>query len=160
MILSLDPSSTATGYAIFDGMKIEEAGVLKGHYKDPALKRSIDMATDALVLSLNPKIETVLVEMPSGGPGTGSRQGATTSLIIYGVAAGIIYGRLHELAKSQSWKLEAVPVETWTKGWKKKTRQAAVMARFPDYDATKDKGLDCADALALGWWWIAGKERP
>lgn len=161
MILSIDPSSTRTGYAVLKGARLEEAGVLTGERtRDPALDRTIAIGVEVMKLVIDWNPTTVLIEMPGSGPGTGSRRGASSSLIAYGVACGYIYGRLWCVKRELSFDLVPVQVNAWTAGWAKKDRQAAVMAMFPAYRAEADRGLDCSDAIALAWWHVLGQKKP
>lgn len=161
MILSIDPSSTKTGYAVLNGARLEEAGVVRGERtRDPALERTIAMAGDLFELVTRYSPEKVIIEMPGSGPGTGSRRGASSSLIAYGVACGYLYARMAAIRTHMGFDLVPVQVNTWTAGWKKTARQAAVMAMFPAYRPEVDKGMDCSDAIALGWWYLMGEKKP
>lgn len=93
----------------------------------------------------------IVVEIPSGKAGAGSKKGAKSSLAVYGYAAGCVRG----------WASRAgVPVlpideRTWTQaaGVKKEMRPLTVQGLYPhQYDPDDDDGADMADAILLGRW--------
>lgn len=94
----------------------------------------------------------VVIEVPSGKAGTGSKNGARSSLATYGHAAGAV----------RAWAgvtgAHVLPVDerTWTSdaGTSKDGRSSSAATLYPgQYDSTKDTDTyDMADAIMLGRW--------
>ena len=176
-ILGIDPSSSAVGYALLSGLApqdVIDAGVLWPESPAKFVKscrdemipladrfRRSDLAAVARSLSLAHAIrllfeelgliDAVIVEVPSGRAGTGSRRGASSSLASYGLAAGVI---LRE-CKANEIGAEVFPVserEWIASSGSKPKRIAHIRNYYPSYDASKDPGGDCADAIGLARW--------
>jgi hypothetical protein len=164
-ILSLDPSSTRTGYAIHGwdattaGETLVEAGYLKPRAADSPLKRIRAMAADFrdMLAEVNP--EVVVIEWTSGKVNRRRHKGGGAGLSIYGGAAGYM---ISEADRAMPAEAVFTPLENdWTNGVEKLTRQDFIAALYPAYAAhmAKDDGGDVADAIGLGRWWIATEGR-
>jgi hypothetical protein len=160
-ILALDPSSTRTGYAILtsptaDGLV--EAGYLRPERStDRYLDRITAMAQDLHgLISMTAGIDLVVIEMPSGRCGGGQRRGAGSSLIVYGVAAGMLWGVAVGRVGTGVKAVETVFENVWTGRVSKGVRQQRIAAQFPSYAkaCAADTGGDTADAIGLGVWYL------
>jgi hypothetical protein len=172
-ILAIDPSTTLTGWALLDGgAHLLEAGFLRpDKTRDPSMARVSAMIDGLEELIERRQPRAVIVEVPSGKAGTGSRRGASSSLAIYGFGAGRLFEAARELLHYQHAKRHhtdgvfAINERTWTRGYRegnrtlsKAARQQLIAAIYPTYAAStataRDTGGDVADAIGLGRWWI------
>lgn len=153
--LSLDPSSTRTGYALWSGSILIEAGTLRpDRTRDDVFTRVDTMVRElrALVDEMRSgKIETAVIEVPSGRRGRGSEGGATGHLALYGVAVGAI----RETCRGLGIEVVATSEREWTRGRPARRRQSIVARTVVGYDASKDTGADVSDAIGIGQWWIS-----
>ena len=150
MLLSLDPSSTCTGYAVFDGPdKLVDGGLLNPSERLSPLQRITDMCQELDDIASDFSIDRCVIEITTGKVST-RHKGSGAGLGIYGFAVGVIYERARSLFDG---KIDAIRENVWTAGTKKHNRQLAATMRFPGYDPDKDKGMDLSDAIALGIWW-------
>ena len=159
-MIAIDPSSTKTGYAVMEYGRLIEAGLLTGdRQRDRYTER-----VDAMCLALNRLLDeykplNAVIELSSGAPGTGSRSGASASLIMYGYATGAIDRELmHHPGVMALWRYTE---QEWIGrrggvATSKKARQATVQALYRDYDPQDDKGGDVSDAICLGLWFERG----
>lgn len=155
-LLALDPSSSACGYAIFWGGTLTRFGVLRGKAKAPALDR-IDLIVDALEAIVASIAPCVAVMEISGGK-THGRLSKASGLSVLGHGQGEVRRAL----KSAGVEVLAVPENAWTASVPKPTRAKRVALEYPPYRAFaargEDAGLDAADAIGIGLWYI-GKLR-
>lgn len=157
--LSLDPSSTRTGYAAWDVDRMIEAGTLR----PDRTRDDVFVRIGAMVRELRGlvdggdcgKVEVVVMEVPSGRVGRGARAGATGHLAIYGIAVGAFWSTCVAMG------LEVVKTteRDWTRGVPARRRQALVSASVRGYDAKADAGADVSDAIGIGDWWIRERRR-
>ena len=161
-LLSIDPSSTCTGYAVFRNKRLVDAGLLKPtNRKDPPTKRIVEMVAELQGVLHEKKPKVAVVEITSGKVNTRRHGGSGAGLAIYGMAVGAMWQSLREYLV---WgKIEGevvcVPENDWirhrAKGQKSKAaRIAEVAACHKKYDPDKDKGGDAADAILLGEWYL------
>lgn len=158
LTLSLDVSTTGTGWAVFDGSTLIQSGVSKPKQKS-FYERAKAMASEIKVIQLravqkhNKPFEDIVVEQNTVmGPNQ-------QSSIKIGIATGIILGRL------LSDEVYFVNVSTWRKYWKfsykdrsKKSmkRQAVNTVSMEFNKQVKD---DEADAILIGSYFVnLGKE--
>lgn len=154
-LLALDPSSTATGYALFQDDKLLACGKFKGRTKDPALVRCEAMLAAAQEICLTHAPLEVIVEMPGGTVHRRVRGHSPTGLDIYGMAAGMIYQGCNGLPPGTVTAIHSVTPNGWTAGKSKHERAKWYGAMFKGvYDPEHDKGLDIADAIGLGLWFF------
>jgi Holliday junction resolvasome RuvABC endonuclease subunit len=156
VILSLDPSSSCTGYALLTGPtkhELVDGGIITATPKKaPAIERMRQMARDvaAIITERREQLQSVVIEVPSGKVHRrmwGASKGA--GLSTYGMAVGYI------MATVEASGVPCVPVfeNDWTRQVPKATRIAEVaMVYRGAYDESKDPGGDFADAIALGRW--------
>lgn len=166
VILAIDPASRVTGLALLDAhgeiVNAFRATPDKGMGDKPAHLRVPAMAAAACeTLYEFPTLRRVVVEVPSGRPGTGSKAGASSSLIVYGFAAGWIAAKVEAVCRTLDIECDLVTEAEWTQRFAKRCGGAAkakrieyAAARYPTYravmEAGKDPGGDVADALCLG----------
>lgn len=178
-ILSLDPSSTCTGWAVLDDLSA--AGLIDGGLIKPGSSKYIDpgapeadrpdlaawyatpelRSSRRMIATLNDigpllgeyQPDRVVVEVPSGKAGSGSKRGAKGSLTTYGMAAGAVWA--YCLSRLPG-KVAAVNERMWTIGQKNKQGRAyRHECLYPGkYRSELDKGLDLSDAIGLGRWYL------
>ena len=151
--LSLDPSSTRTGYALWDGDQLCEAGVLApARTRDAVLDRIASIKHElSSLLDAERGLSIVVMEIPSGRIGRGSRGGATGHLALYGMAVGAVW----MLCRSRGVPVACATEREWTRGVPARRRQAIVAASVPGYQSSSDGGRDVSDAIGLGRWWMS-----
>lgn len=156
-VVTIDPSSTAVGWARFTGtghkFTVVEAGVLRPERSGRGAiwrVQSLLKQFRNLVFEWASSIHYV-IEVPSGKVGTGQRRGAASSLAIYGFAAGAIWGACVFFEDG----VEAITERQWTRGMPKGKRTALLRLWCPFYDAQAsiDPGGDMADAIGIGFYW-------
>jgi Holliday junction resolvasome RuvABC endonuclease subunit len=148
MILALDPSSQAIGYAIFDNGKRVEAGVIRPTApKADALTRSDQMCGDvqALLDEHNGAFDVALIEEPYI-----PRKAARTNVAAQYQAFGMIW---RVLKRAGVPRIVEVNPSTWTGGTNKDARAEDVRRRH-GIGAKDDKGNDACDAIGLSEWWM------
>jgi len=161
-ILSLDPSSTKTGWAVMRPPEhLVEAGIItpaKTGLTAPV--RILQITRDIRTLLKLHRPETVLLEWVSQHVQAKRHHGGGAGLAVYGLAVGVAWEVCLE------WRRETgepggiypdvvtVAPNDWTAGRPKRCRQAAIAAMFRQYDPAKDAGGDLADAIGLGVWWL------
>ena len=160
ILLALDPSSTCTGYAVFDGKKLDEPGLLRPSASYCAERRTAQIVADLRELLDAIQPTDIVIEVPSRFPGTGSKAGATGRLAIYGMAVGEIRRVCNDWTNSDGTKPEihSVDERTWTKGRSKAKRQRQLSILYPKHTAAlveNDRGGDAFDAIGVGAYWLA-----
>jgi Holliday junction resolvasome RuvABC endonuclease subunit len=153
-ILSLDPSSTACGWAVLDlGGDVLDLGVIKPGGHRPLWSRVGRMcdAIGELMARIEP--DEVLVEVTSGMTYKARR---ASSLATLGMAQGAVWCAV----KAGGREPHVVTEVEWTQRRKKQDRQRELAIWCDAYRgvAKKDKGGDIADAVGLGLWWL-GQQR-
>jgi hypothetical protein len=152
ILLSLDPSSTTTGYAVFKDGKFIEAGKLKpARAADPANDRIRVMTWQLRDLANSVKPTHIVIEDTSGKVGR-RHGGGGSGLAIHGKAVGWFISVAEHIIKSEN--VRCITENTWTRSIKKATRQERVAAMIRNYDPEKDKGVDVADAIGLGLYYL------
>lgn len=153
LTLSLDISTTATGWALFEGSDLVESGVLK-HKSKSFFERGRFMASELRLIQLRAlasyegPFESIVVEKNSVmGPNQ-------QSMISIGIVTGIILGRL------VADNVYFVNVSTWRKHWKfsykdrsKKSMKLQAVAKVSenfDLDVKDDE----ADAILIGSYFV------
>lgn len=160
MILALDPSTTRTGYAImYRSTALVEGGLFTPERtKDPAIERANAMCDDLVELLNETEFEAIVVEVPTAeAHHKKDRRG--NGLTTYGIGVGMIVRTI--LASGQADKLVAVDPATWTGRDAKSERAEFVALAYANYREAKhqDTGLDLADAIGLGLWYIEDCKR-
>lgn len=188
-VLSLDPSSTCTGWAVLEGLAREQlvtGGLIKpGHrnaidpaapeskvpdlfawYGEPQLasiRRVVETLGDVGNLIADYEPDRIVVEVPSGKAGTGSKKGAKSSLTTYGMAAGAVWAYCLASAPGRA---VAINERMWTArsagtsgasgaSGGKQGRAYYHETVYPGiYRSELDPGLDLSDAIGLGRWYL------
>ena len=157
-ILSLDPSSTCTGYAVLqDDRRLLEAGKLRGKSGTAPMYRVLAMREELRGLLDEHAPDVVVIEMPLGRQYT-RRQQKFSSMAVWAGAAWAIWAFVYDLREGSA----VYPVDNtdWTQGVSKDLRQKEVWAEYGDqYDPDLDKGQDVSDAIKLALWWLKQKQR-
>lgn len=143
ILLSIDPSSSITGAAIFTDESVEKF-LLKPEKKSADWHvRCASMFKEIPLMVAEFKVTDIVIE----DPGYISWRSAKA----YGVIRSA-FGMCLMAAMRTGCKVDTVQVTTWTRGRSKVSRAKVIGA-----DADKDKGLDAADAEGLGRWWLANR---
>jgi Holliday junction resolvasome RuvABC endonuclease subunit len=152
MILSLDPSTTALGWAIGEHGEVVAAGVIKPPAKDDWIKRLHVMSatlTNKLNTGGKPFPERVIIESPDGKIHARNRASGGQGASKYGFAVGMFYGAF----AAHDVPVEAISVNEWTRGKPKERRAREIEIILTRIDFGKDPGLDAHDAAAMLQWW-------
>lgn len=151
-LLALDPSSTACGYAIFDGESLHDCGILKpDRVRDGAEARIDAICRELAELVTEHGITAAVIETTSGKVAK-RHGGGGAGLAIYGWALGECRRLLIRLLGAGTVK--SVTENEWTAGVSKARRAATVRMLYHGMQWDDDKGHDAADAVALGLWYI------
>lgn len=162
-IISFDPSSKKTGYAVLDGLAPEQlidAGILTPSKLAVGTVERLDtLCADipGLFDEYNPN--AAVVEITSGHVGK-RHLGGGRGLAIYGMAIWAVLAKCRESLDKTS--VYAVEENAWTRSIPKAKRAAGIAYTYPSYakiisgEAGKfqDAGGDVADAIGLGRWWL------
>ena len=153
LTLSLDISTSATGWALFEGSDLVQSGVLK-HKSKSFFERGCFMANELRLIQLRAlasyegPFESIVVEKNSVmGPNQ-------QSMISIGIVTGIILGRL------VADNVYFVNVSTWRKYWKfsykdrsKKSMKLQSVAKVSENFNLNVKD-DEADAILIGSYFV------
>lgn len=157
-LLAIDPSSTCVGWALFDGPSLLDAGRLVPESPHASalqrIRRFVDEVGDLVERHQPPK---VLIEIPSGHAGRASSGGATGQLAIYGMAVGAIWIDLVHGAPASvrgGCQVLTCTEAAWTRGRPKRRRAEILRMEHPGLDWDADRGLDMADAIGMGAWYL------
>ena len=162
LLLSLDPSSTASGYCVMtNDERIVDAGVLRVKRRAVAQVRIEVMAADLMTLLDKARPGLIIIETTSGYVNSHRHKGGGRGLAILGLAIGRLWGQAelwrHTLPLEGRSDVEVCLVEEnrWIAGRTKKNRQQEVQALYPSYDPEADRGFDCSDAICLALWFLS-----
>lgn len=155
-LLALDPSSTAVGWAIFDAGELRHVGVFRAG-SDDLDRRLASLSASVIALLSGSCPDRIVMEVVSGMHRRANRSNAhRQSTATCGFAQGAIWGAIF------AWKCSVTRVKEneWTKGKPKVQRAELVKLTQPVYlgwaASEGDKGLDGADAVGLGLWYLGG----
>ena len=150
-ILSIDPSSTCSGYAIMEGERsLREAGCLRPRRStDQAIYRIAAMARQLEDLIAEHHLRLGVIEITSGKVAR-RRGGCGAGLAVYGMAVGALFWAMF---KALDGAVMTVHENDWTRGIPKRRRARTVEVMFPQYRGIEDPGLDVADAIGIGVWY-------
>lgn len=159
-LLCIDPSSTRTGYAVFElpaPAALLDAGYLTPSPRNiPAIERIFAMQNDLRELIHEVKPRRMVIEITSGHVGR-RHQGHGAGLAVYGMAVGVLLAECRAATViNVNVPVTTVEENDWTLGVPKKRRQVQVAMMFPQYREamSRDDGADVADAIGLGLWWF------
>lgn len=167
-----DPAGEA--YAWGSGADVDVQLVNAGRLKPArgtktAAERVESMCADLLDLVLEVMPQAIVLEMTSGKVNRKRHKGKGAGLAVYGFAVGAAWAVARHAAGAVLESLEAagrpgdmpdvilVNENDWTEGERKAKRAGMVAALFPGYAKVAEQdepGLDIADAIGLGRWWL------
>lgn len=149
VILTLDPSSSITGWAAFDPAGTPAAfGTIRPRAVG-AIHRIDEMARRAARLVEKHAPAWVLIEWAGFAQGGGARRGGGSGLTTLGQAQGAIRQALRPVAV-----VRTINQDVWTGVAPKDKRAELVRTLVPAYRDYADRGLDVADALGIGLWYF------
>lgn len=146
-LLAFDPSSTCTGWALGlrDGRDLQvcQADMLWPPGKYQGWNRVRWMANAARTVIADCKPDQIIIEVPSGKVHRGMKG---SGLSMYGAAAGAVDGE----CMRATFTVAITPLD-WARHFPKKRRSVRAVMLWPGYAAvaSKDRGLDIADAVCL-----------
>lgn len=158
-ILSLDPSSTAVGWAVFDcyPVTLEGFGVERCRGRKTPLDRMRRLATEVRAIVEQYQPDKIVLEWADGKQ-HGRIKGRSQGLSTLGQAQGWLACTLENMGHEPQY----VPVGQWAGGTKKEKRASKLALAFPEYAGWaakgRDRGFDAADALGLGSWWLGQRQ--
>ncbi len=160
VILSLDPSSTRSGWAVMQPPeRLLQAGLLLPEKTKAASEARIEtMCRDLRELLEESQPAVVVIEWTSGKVNVKRHKGEGAGLAVHGAATGALWREIEGWKRSLSADrrgrtlITLVRENEWTRGVSKQDRQATVAASFSAYDPSQDPGADIADAIALAGW--------
>lgn len=155
-ILSIDPSSTKTGFALLDEREtLLDAGTLRPNKTtDAAEYRVAAMCRDLENLLIINAPDIVVIEWTSGKVGR-RHKGYGAGLAVYGIAIGAIWRTaVIWAAKGAARQVITIYENEWTAGKSKSRRSGLIKTLYPKIDLSKDTDGDIADAIGLGAWYI------
>lgn len=154
-LLALDPSSTRIGWAVFSGAAVLAAGFTRpARTRDGYVERVVAMVDDLVYIVDANLPRHVVIEVPSGRFGTGARNGASSVLALYGFAAGAVWMRMRCLSLLSRMNVHVVNESEWTRSKPKAQRARVAQLTYPHLDWSRDTGMDMADAVGIGLWWL------
>jgi hypothetical protein len=164
MLLSLDPSSTAIGYAVLRSARdVVEFGVIRPDKKSaPGSQRSPLERIDSMMALLDVVLQRVIglgvdsavIEIPGrhqrkGRGQKGGSAGGGANLMSYALAVG----HARQFCLRYLFNVQSVSSGDWSRT-PKELRRLGVLSTFPKYRELHDPGMDASDAIALGVWWF------
>jgi hypothetical protein len=168
--LSIDPSSTRTGWAQFVDGVLQQAGYFKTKKSQPALVRIADQAADLVFMVQEFQPDVVVLEETSGKVARHKRASHGAGLSVYGMAVGALWYATWTAVQNcgvvvsgqPPRRVRTVLENVWTRRIPKRVRQRRIAMRYPSYAAqvAKDSGGDVADAIGIGEYWLAKCNRP
>jgi hypothetical protein len=156
VILSIDPSSTCVGYAMFDesGTLLGSGRLMPDKKNDVAMDRIAGLVSELSALWHEHRPRHCVIEVTSGKVAR-RLGGCGAGLATYGMAVGACWQMLRSLVGPQN--VTAVYENEWTRGVPKSQRLQLLRIIFPGYDPATDPGGDAGDAIMLGEWWFEQK---
>jgi Holliday junction resolvasome RuvABC endonuclease subunit len=165
-LLCLDPSSTACGVAYFPTMSPKQAPTFLRRITpksswNPIMR--IDYILQGVIIHVTEyKPSAVVLEYSSGKVAGRLKSRSPSGLAVLGQAQGEVRMALLDYQKANGSPTVETVDESWTGGEPKPSRAARVALEFQVYrdfvrdhgDGGKD-GLDVADAIGIGLYWIA-----
>ncbi|MEM0982679.1 MAG: hypothetical protein AAGI17_01875 [Planctomycetota bacterium] len=155
-VLSFDPSSTATGWAVVnDELAAERSGILRRPASWPVYLRIRNLHADAkrLLNQLAAGVDRIVVEVP-GKAQAGRLRRTYATPGDYAAAVGVVLG----LAWGTGLPVVTVRSDEWTgarEGYPaSKAHRLAVLKAAGAYDGEGDPGGDRGDAIFLGIWYL------
>ena len=146
-ILSIDPSTTSCGYAVFDNDVLMEKGVIKPSGAT-AMKRAEVVANALNFTMVAEQPHLIVCEYPhKGGPGMKAK---TITILFH------LCGIIHGMAKVGKYPIEFIEPIKWKGNIPKAVHQRRVIPKLEEKYNTILSGEsdDIVDAVALGDWYL------
>jgi len=156
-VLSLDPSSTAVGWAVMaSATAIVEGGLITPERQAaPYIERVFDIVTDLDLLLDSFEPATILIEIPTGKVHRRKRPYTHgMGLSVYGFGVGAVWLQCHQWCRRRPSQIIPIFANDWTRGVAKRDRQIAIASMFDHYRIADDPGGDAADAIGMAVWWF------
>ena len=157
VILSLDPSSKAIGWAIMlPPVELVGGGVITPDDKTArSFDRIVNMCESLAELLKEIEPGSILIEWTLGKVGQRRHKGGGAGLSVYGAGVGYAAAICRSYTKAVEG-CELIPIleNDWTRGVKKRERQLAVIQEYPHYLPDLDPGGDLSDAIGMAVWWL------
>lgn len=150
ILLAIDPSTTSTGWAMFEDDKLVRKGCIKGSGGTP-IERAANVAR-----GIEDKINLyhpthIISEYPhKGGPGMKSK---TITILFH------LCGAIHGLAIAYDLDVEFIEPIKWKGNIPKKIHQPRIIKRVKkryDIDISEENN-DVIDAVGIGDWFLFGR---
>lgn len=156
VIMGIDPSSTATGWALGSpigfGAVVKYADVIKPSARWSAIKR-VEKIVEEMSLILEEYMPNIVViELP--GPKVHRRVKSSNphGLAVYGMASGAVWGMCLFHPTLEDSKIIIATPNKWTEGSSKNHRKRRALGVYPGYKPSLDQDGDMADAICLCDW--------
>lgn len=156
ILLGLDPSTTCTGYAVFDagddaGVTLLECGLMRPEKRlAPYYDRVASMGSDLRETLTEYGVDAVAMESPGGKTHGRIQGGKAANLDVWGFAIGAMWAICRD--HSAEMPVALYPPNEHTRGVSKSRRASANAVKYPLYDADQDPGYDASDAICVGEW--------
>lgn len=158
VLLSLDVSSSAIGWAIFAGTKFHAGGIIAAPSGWDSTRRIRTNTDDVIGLIEGYRVSHIALEWQ--GPYRAARGRNINGLAVLGQAQGHLLGSIQ--ARWIHLPVDLIGERIWTRinGWpaRKEARAERVKLLVPEYRAAVekdpgiDKGLDISDAIGIALW--------
>lgn len=157
-LLSIDPSSTRTGWAVFHGEDLFDSGTIGPRASLTSWERIMAIANSVGDLLVHKNIEYVVMEV---GRKTHAGKPNVSGLQVYGMAMGAIgitvASFFHAVSPSDKC-YEFIDANQWVRGLSKPDRIRNLGIILKDYPRIKEicaaAGGDEGDAVDMGMWWL------
>lgn len=147
--VGLDLASSSTGYAVYLGRALMDAGRITAPRALHPIWRARHIAES--LPELLDGADLVFAEIPTARTFKAERAGLRAALGVYGLACGLLVARILDICtKSPGMAAWAIPAHWPTGRVKTKAQRRRVIGYlFPDFEWDDDKGTDAIDAASL-----------
>lgn len=151
-LISFDPSSTCTGWAVMEPIeRLLACGKIVFPHKAVLVDRLELLRVSVLGVLGEHEPQEAVIEIPSA---RAWNKGGGYGLAGYGMAVGVVLGACWQALEA----VHTVTEDKWTGRQPKEKRLMLVKALYAkEYSRHQDLGLDISDAIALGNWFLANK---
>lgn len=146
-ILSIDPSTTSCGYAVFDNNELTDWGVISNTSKEPLIRSEhISNALHFVMVTEQPHM--IICEYPHKG-GIGAKTMSIAALFHF-------CGMIHGMAKSSKLPIKFVEPSKWKGNIPKAVHQKRILPELEKKYGIELVGEsnDIVDAIAIGDWFL------
>ena len=162
-LISIDPSSTRTGVAVFRDGDLTESFALRSGARQPWQRiRNILIELERELQFRVELPDAVIIEVGKKPHAKKRQSMAGAGLITYGMAVGAVCRLLDDVSgHGYVFPVEHIDVNEWTKRSNRQIpkyqRLAELAVVCPQYNPEDDPGGDIGDAIAMGLWWLERK---